>query len=120
FEESTLEIIEPTLGSDEKLHVPVFQDECCFRLYDLQSVILTKDGEMPLRKKGNGRSTHVSDVIVERTGHFKLSPEQIEAQQIIYPGKNADGWWDAKQLIKQMRTIHLPLNCLHIYLTNDA
>jgi hypothetical protein len=53
---------------------------------------------------------------VELTGWLRLSDAQIEAQkklpesehiiedacEIILPGKNVDGWWNAKQLIDQV------------------
>ena len=26
-----------------------------------------------------------------------------DSREIIYPGKNADGWWNAEALIKQVR-----------------
>lgn len=72
---------------------------------------------MPLRKKGQGRAIHVSDFIVEDTGRLRLSPEQIEyqhtlppeqrlpvfdAREIIYPGKNYDGYWTAEKLLNQV------------------
>ncbi|EAU83213.1 hypothetical protein CC1G_11674 [Coprinopsis cinerea okayama7 len=122
FDDKTLEPIPPKLGPGEKCHIPVFQDESIFRTNDLRQRVWVKtkglNGNapaLPLRKKGAGRSQMVSDFIVELTGHLKLTNELIEAQrplpegqhipeqarEIIYPGKNADGWWDAKQLIKQ-------------------
>ena len=73
---------------------------------------------MPLRKKGNGRSLHVSDFIVEEFGRLHLSEEQIQEQRtlplsqqlkafdarvIIYPGKNFDGWWNAERLLAQVK-----------------
>ena len=53
---------------------------------------------------------------MELTGQLRLSDVQIEAQkrllesehiiedacEIILPGKNADGWWNAKRLIDQV------------------
>ena len=53
---------------------------------------------------------------MELTGRLRLSDVQIEAQkklpesehiiedacEIILPGKNADGWWNAKRLIDQV------------------
>ena len=71
-----------------------------------------------MRKKGNGRSIHVSDFILETHGRLCLSREQIESQQnlspdqrlqvmdarvIIHPGKNGDAWWDNSQLLKQLK-----------------
>ncbi|TFK29060.1 hypothetical protein FA15DRAFT_678128 [Coprinopsis marcescibilis] len=111
------------LKHGECMHVPIFQDESAFRSNDLQPTAWTKDGEMPLWKKGGGRMVHVSDFIVELTGHLKLSPELIDAQKglppeqqvpeharvIIYPGKNGDAWWDAKQLIDQVKTRAIPI-----------
>ena len=58
----------------------------------------------------------MSDFIVELTGRLTLPEAEIEkqkhlpeserivedAREIIYPGKNAEGWWNAAQLIKQV------------------
>ncbi|KAH6879968.1 hypothetical protein BKA70DRAFT_1127028 [Coprinopsis sp. MPI-PUGE-AT-0042] len=115
FDEKTLEPIAPVLKDGEKLHIPVFQDETIIRSNDLRRRVWAKDGRLPIRKKGQGHSIHVSDFIVEYTGRLQLSPEQQkeqesvpadarlpnEARVIIFPGKNADGWWNATRLIKQ-------------------
>jgi len=103
--------IPPKLKSGEKVHIPVVQDESIFRSNELRRRVWSKDGKLPLRKKGQGRSIHVSDFNVELTGRLRLSDVQIEAQkklpeseriiedarEIILPGKNADGWWNAKR-----------------------
>lgn len=72
---------------------------------------------MPLRKKGQGRAIHVSDFIVEETGHLCLSevqckenaalpPDQklecTDAREIMYPGKNYEGWWNMEKLVAQV------------------
>jgi hypothetical protein len=71
---------------------------------------------MPLRKKGQGKASHVSSFVVELTGRLKLAPQQIEEQNNLpaeqrvvedaYPGKNADGWWNAKRLIAQVNILY--------------
>lgn len=75
-----------------------------------------RDGKVPLRKKSQGKSQHISSFITELTGRLQLTKEQCEAQknlpekdrvvedaaEIIYPGKNADGWWNAERLITQV------------------
>src|SRR5260221_14661212 len=76
---------------------------------------MDKDGEQPLKKKGNGCAIHVSDFVTER-GHLMLSEEEEainnqhmlnmrvkpDAQVIMYPGKGHDAWWDGPQLLKQV------------------
>ena len=77
----------------------------------------TKKGQMPLRKKGPGRAIHNSGFIVEQTGRLALSPKQIaeqeklpeserlpcyDSREIIYPGKNGDGWWNCNKLVDQV------------------
>jgi len=72
--------------------------------------------QQPLKKKGNRCLIHISDWISKCTGCLALSEEQIvaqaklpksqrlrvtDAQRIIYPRKNHDGWWDLKQLMDQ-------------------
>lgn len=75
---------------------------------------------MPLRKKGLGRAIHCSGFIIEQTGLLKLSQEEIDEQEklpvaqrlpcyhskeIIYPGKNGDGWWNCERLVEQVSTV---------------
>ena len=72
---------------------------------------------MPLRKKGQGRAIHISDFIVEETGRLRLSDAQInvnsalppgerlewvDAHEIMYPGKNYEGWWNMEKLVVQV------------------
>jgi len=116
----TLEPIDPILGPGEKLHIPVKHDESIMRPNELWRRVYikgVKNGKMPLRKKGLGKAIHVSGWIVEETGTLSLSDEQREAdlkllpekrlpthdtREIIYPGKNADGWWNCERLIEQV------------------
>lgn len=116
FDDETLEPISPTLRDGEKLHVPIFQDETISRSNELRRRVWARDGKVPLRKKSQGQSQHISSFIVELTDLLQLSSEQREEQkklpekdrviedaaEIIYPGKNADGWWNAKRLIAQV------------------
>jgi len=93
-------------------------DESIFRANDLRRRVYVRDGKMPLRKKGHGRAIHVSDFIVEQTGRLALSEAQLrqnaalpesqqlkhtDAREIIYPGKNHDGFWTNDNLIEQVR-----------------
>lgn len=96
--------------------MPIHQDESIFRSNELRRRVWAKDGKVPLRKKGQGRSQHVSDFVLEYGGHLKLSTEEIErqkdlpeservvedARETIIPGKNSDGWWNAERLIAQV------------------
>lgn len=116
FDDKTLEPIPPVLGPGEKLHVPIHQDETVVRSNELRRRIWVRNGRMPLRKKSQGKATHMSSFIIELLGRLALNAEQIEEQkklpveqrviedacEIIYPGKNADGWWNAKRLIDQV------------------
>lgn len=110
--------MEPTLGPREKLHVPVMHDESIFRANELRRRVYVTKGKMPLRKKGQGHAIHVSDFIVEQTGRLTLSEEQLhrndtlpddqrlsctDSREIIYPGKNHDGFWTNENLMKQVR-----------------
>jgi hypothetical protein len=111
-----LEAVAPKLKPGEKLHIPIHQDKSIFRSNELRRRVWSKDGKIPLRKKGQGQSLHVSDFVVEHTGRLCLSEEQIAAQdllsenervvtdarEIILPGKNSDGWWNAERLIEQV------------------
>lgn len=117
FDDKTLEPVYPVLAPGEKLHIPVYQDETILRSNELRRRVWAKGGKLPLRKKGQGKSLHISDFILELFGRLKLTTEQIEelrgtsgedeelitdAREIIYPGKNSDGWWNAQRLINQV------------------
>lgn len=97
--------------------MPVFHDESIFRSNELRRRVYVCDGKMPLRKKGQGHAIHVSDFIVEETGHLALSRHQLEentslpneqqlqctdSREIIYPGKNNDGFWTNDKLVEQV------------------
>jgi len=60
-----------------------------------------------LRKKGCGRLIHVSDFINEEDGQLVLRDSEgniiQDARRIIYPGFNEDLWWDAEQLLAQVK-----------------
>ena len=117
YQDDNLEPIEPNLGPGEQLHVPIFHNESIFRANDLPCQVWVHDGRMPLQKKGQGCAIHVSDFIVVQSGRLTLSPAQIkenswlsvgeqlrttDVREIIYPGKNHDGFWTNDKLVKQV------------------
>lgn len=117
YDDKTLEPIEPNLGPGDKLHVPLTHGEVIFRPNELRRRVWTRKGQMPLRKKNPGHAIHNSGYIVEHTGRLALSESQIEEQnklpesqrlpvyesrEIIYPGKNGDGWWNSERLVAQV------------------
>jgi hypothetical protein len=67
-----------------------------------------REGEQPLRKKGQGRLIHVSDFINEEDGQLVLLDETShiirDARKVIYPGSNVDPWWDTDQLLVQVKS----------------
>ena len=77
FDDETLEPIQPILKPGEKKHIPVHHYESIFRSNELRQRVWVKDGKMPLRKKGQGKAIHVSDFIIEKTGHLSLLQEQV-------------------------------------------
>ena len=120
YRDEDLEPIEPLLKPGEKLHVPIYHDEsiCCSN--ELRRRVWVQEGKMPPRKKGEGRAIHISDFIVEQTGRLSLNEEQCafnetlppsqrltvtDVREIIYPGKNSDGWWNMERLIAQVNYI---------------
>jgi len=89
--------IDPELESGQKLHILVTHDETTFQSNDGQKSGWRPKNEQPLRKKGQGRSIHVSDFLTETIGRLKLNGSDVdetiphEAHVIINPGKNFDG-----------------------------
>jgi len=89
FTGNNLEIqINPELNEDEKLHVFVTHDETTFQANDGLEAGWMPNGEHPLRKKGHGRSLHVS--------RLKLNSEQIDGVGENFPMRQGsrDGYWN--------------------------
>ncbi|KIJ43854.1 hypothetical protein M422DRAFT_169388, partial [Sphaerobolus stellatus SS14] len=118
IDNNTLEITNPFLPSGCTLMIAVHHDEMSVATNEQHRRVWVKEGQQPLRKKGNGRSIHVSDFILETTGRLALTLKQLEAQKrlplqrqlkitdarvIIHPGKNGDAWWDCSQLMEQIK-----------------
>ncbi|PKY59599.1 hypothetical protein RhiirA4_430523 [Rhizophagus irregularis] len=119
FEGNNLERrIDPTLDENEKLHILVTHDETTFQSNDGLKSGWMPNGEQPLRKKGQGRSIHISDFLTDTIGRLKLNNDQIkevgnsmyhEARVIINPGKNFDGWWNIDKLLEQIVNRAIPI-----------
>src|ERR1044071_9221248 len=88
--------IDPELKDRDRLHILVTHDETTFQSNDGFRSGWRPKNEQPLRKKGQGRSIHVSDFLTETIGRLKLNEDDIdgiipnEARVIINPGKNFD------------------------------
>ena len=65
-------VIPPNLQPGEKIHYPIFHDECCIHANDQCTYVWMREGEQPLRDKSCGRIVHVSDFIVEHSGRLCL------------------------------------------------
>ena len=77
YDNTTLEIIPPSLAVNQRKHVPIRQDKSIFQSNELLQKVWTKNGKMPLRKKGQGKAIHVSDFITEESGQLSLSEQQV-------------------------------------------
>lgn len=119
YTDDTLEPVEPKLAPGERRRRPLFHDETIVSTNDLRRRVWVRDGKMPLRKKGQGRAIHISDFIAEETGRLRLSEDQltansalppcerlkcVDAREIMYPGKNHEGWWNMEKLVAQVST----------------
>ena len=65
-------------------------DESIFYSNEGNSMLWHPDGQLPLRKKGHGRSIMVSEFLSELEGPLKTiddNGEVIRAREIINPGK---------------------------------
>ena len=70
YEGETMERIPPILESDKEI-ILVTHDECIFYSNDGKRGVWAKSGELPLRKKGNGRSIMVSEFLLEECGRLR-------------------------------------------------
>ena len=120
YEGEEMTPVPPKLLPGQKLHIIINHDESIFHVNDMKRQMWLLQGQQPLRKKGNGRSIHVSDFICKPIGRLRLVDEALtrheafpldsphclpttNAQKIIYPGKNHDKWWDVSQLMEQLK-----------------
>uniref|UniRef100_U9TTT3 Uncharacterized protein n=1 Tax=Rhizophagus irregularis (strain DAOM 181602 / DAOM 197198 / MUCL 43194) TaxID=747089 RepID=U9TTT3_RHIID len=107
----------PNLQNSKKKHILVIYDECIFYSNDGKREVWAKTGELPLRKKGNGRSIMVSEFLTEACGRFKLNAQTIEnypnipQEACIYliPGKNQEGYWTMNHLLEQVKSKAIPI-----------
>jgi hypothetical protein len=96
----------PDLYDDEHPLIFYTHDESVFYSNDGQQTIWHPKKEMPLRKKGKGRSIMVSDFLSEVCGpltHIQEDGEKLEAREIIHPGKTHDGYWTGKDVANQFK-----------------
>ena len=77
YDDTTLDIIPPSLPVNQWKHVPIHHDKSIFQPNELLQKVWTKNGNMPLRKKGQGKAIHVSDFITEELGQLSLSEQQL-------------------------------------------
>jgi hypothetical protein len=75
-----MELIAPKLGPGEKLHILVPQDEYIVHVNKQPCQVWLKNGEQPLRKKGNGCAIMITDWICKTFGRLHLSDKQITDQ----------------------------------------
>jgi hypothetical protein len=70
------ENMEEEIRSDvNQIVILVTHDECIFSAYDGRRKLWMPKGEQPLRKKGQGRSIHVSDFLTDVGGRLALREE---------------------------------------------
>ena len=99
--EKYMKRIAPILNLGEKEHILVVHDECIFYSNDGKHGTWAKSGELPLCKKGNGKSIMGSEFLTEACGRLKLTAEHIknypdvpeEARVFLKPGVSEEGHW---------------------------
>jgi len=134
YEGENMNRILPNLAKGEKEHILVTHDECIFYSNDGQRGIWAKNGELPLRKKGNGKSIMVSEFLTEVDGRLKLKPTDIEqyptipaeAREYLEPGKDREGYWTAENVLEQIKTKAIPIfeilypNCIGVFAFDNS
>ena len=92
-------------------------DKSFFSSYDGKRTVWVRGDGHPIRPKGQGRSIMVSEFLCECHGRLKLTADMAsrhpdlpkEATVIIFPGKNADGYWNNSDLVKRTTIKVMPL-----------
>ena len=134
YEGETMERIPPILESDDKEIILITHDKCVFYSNDGKRGVWAKSGELPLRKKGNGRSIMVSEFLSEECGRLKLNAQQCqenplipkEAHIYLQPGKDREGYWTSEHLINQVKTKAIPIfeilfpNCIGLFAFDNS
>ena len=129
-----MKCVPPKLKDGEKEHILVTHDECIFYANDGKRGIWAPNGELPLRKKGNGRSIMVSEFLSEACGRLCLSQEDIikhptvpnEARVYLMPGKNQEGYWTVQHLLEQVKYKAIPIfealfpNCIAVFAFDNS
>ena len=67
-----------------KEHILIYQDESTFHVNEYPCCVWFQEGQQPLRKKGNGRSIHVSDFVTEK-GRLALTEEEEKENGMCLP-----------------------------------
>lgn len=128
-EEDVSKLFFPLIPENSKYVVLVTHDESIFYSNDDTRLVWHPQNEMPLRKKGKGRSLMISDFLTETIGPLALDSEfrrrypsvPAKAREQISPGKNNDGWWTIDHLIQQVETKAIPIfeamhrNCVALF-----
>ncbi|KAH9913281.1 uncharacterized protein B0H18DRAFT_888533, partial [Fomitopsis serialis] len=71
-----------------------------FRFMEHKKASWVLEGEQPLKKKGQGRGMHQSEVICSTVGWL------TDAGQSMEYGKNYEGYWTGELFVKQVRPDH--------------
>ncbi|GES96660.1 hypothetical protein RCL_jg14675.t1 [Rhizophagus clarus] len=94
-------------------HKNTFHDECIFYSNDGKHGLWTKDGEMPLRKKGNGRSIMISKFLTEVDRRLRLQQTDIEKHPHVPEAARCYlkpvVYWIAEHLLKQIEYKAIPI-----------
>ena len=101
----------PNLGVDEKELVWVVQDECTFATHDARKMVWQEDGRPPIRPKGQGRSIMVSEFLCPC--HGRMQSNGVSTVEILELGASHEGYWDNKNVVKQLLKVIPIFNELH-------
>ena len=102
-----------------------------FSIQMTEHVERAKSGELPLRKKGNGKSIMVSEFLTKARGRLKLTaytyPNALEEARVyLKPGANEEGYWTATHLIEQVEYKAIPIfealfpNCIAVFAFDNS
>lgn len=106
---------DPEKLGDARETVFIFHDESTVHSNERPKTSWLLPCTTDFRTKSPGRLIHISDFILESTGRLVIPPDSAhnlsvtDAACIIYPGKNADPWWDMNQLCSQLTNKAIPI-----------
>ena len=134
YEGEDMHRVSPQLKENEHEHILIVHDKSIFYSNDRKRGVWAQDGQLPLRKKGNGKSIMISEFLTEAREPFCLTSDEISLNLtipektcvILRPGKNEEGYWTSQNLVEQVELKAIPIfetifpECVEVFMFDNS